>query len=144
MHDRQSILVSDVPVELRVGVPESERACPQRVLVSVGLEMFDPPHYARTDRLSETVDYDGIIGFIQTDLPKHGEIRLIETVADLIAAHALSASPRVAWVDVTVKKPAVLGAAGLVSVSLRRHGHKATHKIAAILDEESARAEARL
>ncbi|MBU6372199.1 MAG: dihydroneopterin aldolase [Alphaproteobacteria bacterium] len=144
MHDRQTIALSDVPVELRLGVPDAERARPQTVLVSVELDLFDPPAFPRADHLSGTIDYDAIIAFLQVGLPARGEIHLIETVADLVAQHTLALSPRIAWVDVTVKKPAVLGGAGLVSVSLRRYADRATHRVAAVLAEEAARHEAKL
>jgi len=144
MHDRQTIVLTDVPVTLCVGVPEAERAAQQTVLVSVALELFDPPKFAAADSLSDTIDYDAVIAFLREDLPARGGIRLIETIADLVADHALSLSPRIAFVDVAVKKPAVLAGQGLVSVGLRRHGDKAAHRHAVFLAEESARAEARL
>ncbi len=144
MHDRQTIALTDVPVTLRLGVPEAERARPQTVLVSVALDMFDPPAFPRADHLAGTIDYDAIISFLQVGLPAHGEIHLIETVADLVAQHTLALSHRIAWVDVSVKKPAVLAGAGLVSVSLRRFADKATHRVAAVLTEEAARHEAQL
>jgi len=144
MHDRHSIALTDVPVELRLGVPDAERAHSQQVLVSVALHLFDPPHFARADRLAHTVDYDAIIGFLQSGLDSHGEIHLIETVADVVAAHVLALSPRIAFVEVEVKKPAVLAGAGLVSVSLRRYAEHATHRLALIAAEDDSRAQARL
>lgn len=144
MHDRQSIAIIDVPVSLHVGVPDAERAAPQTLLVSVSLELFDPPAFARDDRLSDTVDYDALIAFLRDELPAHGPIRLIETVADLTGQRALTLSPRIAFADVTVKKPGVLAGEGLVCVTLRRHADKATHRHAVFLAEESARAGAKL
>jgi dihydroneopterin aldolase len=144
MHDRHSIALTDVPVELRLGVPDAERAHAQQVLVSVSLHLFDPPHFARADRLAHTIDYDAIIAFLQSGLGRHGEIHLIETVADVVATHVLALSPRIAFVEVEVKKPTVLHGAGLVSVSLRRYAEHATHRLAAMATEEDARAQARL
>lgn len=144
MHDRQTIAVSDVPVRLRLGVPDAERAEAQTILVCVSLDLFDPPAFPRSDRLVDTIDYDAIIGFLREDLPARGDIHLIETVADLVATYVLGLSPRIAFVDVTVKKPSVLDGQGLVSVSLRRHADKATHRHAVFLAEESAREGAKL
>jgi dihydroneopterin aldolase len=45
---------------------------------------------------------------------------LIETLADRVAGHCLSLSPRARWVEVTVKKPSVLSGDGVVSVCIRR------------------------
>jgi 7,8-dihydroneopterin aldolase/epimerase/oxygenase len=101
-----------------VGVPDPERATPQEVRVSVALALSEPPDYLAHDRLSATLDYDRIIGFIHKDMgePAH----LIETLADRVAAHCLALHERALWVEVTVKKPSVLNGDGLVPVTLRR------------------------
>ncbi len=116
--DMQIIRVDDVRAQVRVGVPDLERAEPQEVLVSVTLALDAPPDFLKRDRIIETVDYDRIIRFVREDLqaPAH----LVETLADRVARHCLSLSPRAAWVEATVKKPSVLRADGLVSVTLRR------------------------
>jgi dihydroneopterin aldolase len=139
MHDAHIIDLRDVSARLRIGVGDVERETPQEVLISVSLTLFDPPRYPDHDRLLDTVDYDAVIGFIQDGLPRLGPMRLIETVADRVAEHCLDLSSRIALVDVTVKKPSVLGAQGLVSVTLRRYGDKSTHRKALFLAEEAGR-----
>jgi FolB domain-containing protein len=116
--DMQIIRVEDVRAQVRVGVPDLERAEPQEVLVSVTLALDAPPDFPTRDRIGETVDYDRIIRFVREDLqtPAH----LVETLADRVARHCLALSPRAAWVEATVKKPSVLRADGLVSVTMRR------------------------
>ncbi|MEQ1617366.1 MAG: dihydroneopterin aldolase [Terricaulis sp.] len=118
MGDLHIIRIEDAKALVRVGVPEPERANPQQVLVSVTLALADPPDYLRNDRIAATVDYDRIIHFIRDDLgaPAH----LIETLADRVAGHCLSLSPRARWVEVNVKKPSVLAGDGLASVTIRR------------------------
>src|SRR5215470_13598387 len=112
------IRVEDAKAQVRVGVPEPERAAPQEVLISVTLSLGAPPDFAGEDRLSQTVDYDRIIHFIRDDLgaPAH----LIETLADRVAQHCLSLSSRAEWVEVTVKKPSVMRQDGMVAVTIRR------------------------
>lgn len=112
------IRIEDAKAQVRVGVPEPERANPQEVLISVTLSLGAPADFAGEDRLSRTVDYDRIIGFIRDDLgaPAH----LIETLADRVARHCLSLSSRAEWVEVTVKKPSVMQKDGMVAVSIRR------------------------
>lgn len=114
----QIIRIEDAKAQVRVGVPEPERASPQEVLISVTLALGAPPDFVREDRLAQTVDYDRIIHFIRDDLgaPAH----LIETLADRVARHCLSLSPRAEWVEVTVKKPSVMQKDGLVAVTIRR------------------------
>ncbi len=120
MHDAQTISLRDVPTSLRLGVPPGERGRPQTVLVSVVMTLLEPPAFAPDAPLSETIDYDTVIGFIRDTLPGAGEIALIEAVADAVAGFCLSLSPRIVSADVTVKKPSVLEAPGLVAVTIRR------------------------
>lgn len=112
------IRIEDAKAQVRVGVPEPERATPQEVLVSVTLSLGPAPDFVGEDRLHQTVDYDRIIGFIREGLgaPAH----LIETLADRVAGHCLALSPRAQWVEVSVKKPSVMRQDGMVAVTIRR------------------------
>lgn len=118
MSDLQIIRIDDAKAIVRVGVPEPERANPQEVRICVAMALRSPPDFPENDRIGATVDYDRILRFIRDDLgtPAH----LVETLADRVAGHCLSLSPRVQWVEVTVKKPSVLSGDGLVSVMIRR------------------------
>lgn len=120
MADTQTISLTDLPVALMLGVPDVERAALQEVFVSVALTL-EAPAGAQRDELSATIDYDRIIRFLQYDMPADGAIHLIETVADRIGAFLFSLSARVETISVTVKKPSVLAAPAMVSVSLTRH-----------------------
>jgi dihydroneopterin aldolase len=118
MSDLQIIRIDDAKAIVRVGVPEPERAAPQEVRICVAMALESPPDFVGHDRIGATVDYDRIIHFIRDDLgePAH----LIETLADRVAGHCLSLSPRARWAEVTVKKPSVLSGDGLVAVTIRR------------------------
>ena len=120
MSDTQTITLSDVSATLHLGVSASERARAQTVLVNVSIQLIEPPSFIGEGRLSDTVDYDHIIHYIRDALPKEGEVQLIETVADRVAAHCLALSPRITDAEVTVKKPSVLTAPSMVSVTIRR------------------------
>ncbi len=127
MSDLQTIALADVPVSIALGVTDPERRLAQGVLISVALKIRDPAAPS-TDRLSDTIDYDAIIGFLQVALPAEGALHLIETVADRVAAHALALSARIETVTVTVKKPSVLPAPAMVSVTLTRHADPASRR----------------
>ncbi len=118
MGDLHIIRIDDAKALVRVGVPDPERANLQEVRICVSLALGAPPDYPAHDRISATIDYDRILHFIRDDLgaPAH----LIETLADRVAGHCLSLSPRALWVEVTVKKPSVLSGDGLVAVTIRR------------------------
>ena len=121
MSEQHSIHLRDIPLRLRVGVPEAERALPQDLLVEISLEIRDPPIFFHEDDLRQTIDYDAILAFLRDGLAVHGPFALIETIADRICAFCLSLSKRVELVDVRVIKPSVLPAQmGKVSVQLRR------------------------
>lgn len=120
MSDTQTISLFDVSATLHLGVSPEERARAQTVLVTVALQLADPPAFTGDAQLSETIDYDDVIHYIRDALPGEGPISLIETIADRVAAHALALSPRVSSAEVTVKKPSVLTAPGMVAVTIRR------------------------
>ncbi len=54
------ILIENLEVYYRVGVPEAERAEPQRLLVSLGLES-DFSNAATTDRVTDTINYFEVV-----------------------------------------------------------------------------------
>ena len=110
------IVIRDLEVFYRVGVPAAERAGPQRLLLTVELER-DFSAAARTDDLAETIDYYQL----SRRLLAFGEGRdwkLIETLAVDLAATIL-ADFKPARVAVEVKK-FVLPEARWVSVRVSR------------------------
>jgi dihydroneopterin aldolase len=127
MADTQTITLTDVPVALMLGVPDIERAALQEIFVSVALTL-EAPSAPQRDELSATIDYDCIIRFLQVDLAADGAIHLIETVADRVGAFLFDLSARVETISVTVKKPSVLAAPAMVSVSLTRHADPARRR----------------
>ncbi|MGP8200990.1 MAG: dihydroneopterin aldolase [Limisphaerales bacterium] len=73
------IILKELEVFIRVGVPEAERAKPQRLLLTVELD-HDFVAAAAHDRLQETIDYQAVA----TRLANFGRRRswkLIETLA---------------------------------------------------------------
>ena len=99
MPDR--ILIKDLAVWVRIGVPEEERAEPQRLLISLELE-HEFSRAIADDELSATINYDAVckrlLGFGQGKSWK-----LVERLADEIA-HAVLAEFRPKSVRVRIKK----------------------------------------
>ena len=83
-----TIIVADLEVMYRVGVPETERATPQRLLISIELAV-DFRRAATADRLGETIDYDSVCQLFLTFGDKR-EWQLIETLSVEIAEALLS------------------------------------------------------
>jgi dihydroneopterin aldolase len=112
------IFIVDLEVFYRVGVPDAERAKPQRLLLTVEMES-DFSKAARSDRIADTIDYFAV----SQRLLKFGEGRswkLIEKLAADIADLVLSEfKPQ--SVKVEVRKFAIPKARH-VAVSLTRAG----------------------
>ncbi len=112
------IIIKDLTVFYRVGVPEEERAEPQRLLLTVEM-LVDFEKAARTDDLSKTIDYYTV----SARLLGFGEgrsWRLIETLAVDIAEMVLKEFQPPS-VSVGVKK-FILTEARYVEVFITRPG----------------------
>ncbi|MBN2507004.1 MAG: dihydroneopterin aldolase [Verrucomicrobia bacterium] len=96
-----TILISDLEVHFRVGVTESERARPQRLLVSVEMDL-DVRRATSSDDLAETIDYEAVCARLRS-FGDGVHWSLIETLAEEAAAVILEEfRPR--RVTVEVKK----------------------------------------
>ncbi len=95
------IIIQDLEVFYRVGVPAAERAGPQRLLLTIELER-DFSAAARADDLAETIDYDLLCRRV-SGFGEGRDWKLIETLAVDLAAMILREF-RPAQVAVEVKK----------------------------------------
>lgn len=110
------ITIADLEVFYRVGVPDEERAQPQRLLLTIEMT-HDFTTAAASEALEATINYFAVSQF----LLKYGEGRswkLIETLASNIAEEIL-ARFHPASVTVTVKK-FIIPEARHVAVTLTR------------------------
>ncbi len=111
------IRITELEVFYRVGVPEEERAQPQRLLVTVDLEL-NAPQAAASDDLADTIDYFAV----SQDLLKFGEGRswkLLERLASELAEFILGKyQPR--SVAVEIKKFIIPEARHIAVSCLRR------------------------
>jgi dihydroneopterin aldolase len=79
MPSTTTISLADIAVALSLGVPDSERARAQDVLISAVLALRDEGAPWR-DQLSETVDYGDIIG--REAEPRLRPVRWVEDVGE--------------------------------------------------------------
>ena len=110
------IIIEDLQVEYHIGVPEAERAKPQRLLLSIELQL-DLSEACRTDDLSSTINYSAL----SRRLLAFGEgksWRLLEKLAEDIAAMILTEF-RPSSVSVEIKK-FVIPQARYVAVSVSK------------------------
>ena len=110
------ITISDLEVFYRLGVPEEERARPQRLLVTVELE-HDFRLAVETDDLSHTVDYFSVT----RRLLRFGDNRSWHLLEKLAAdvAHMVLVEYTATRVVVEIKK-FIIPEARFVSVKLAR------------------------
>ena len=111
-----AIILVDLEVYCRVGVPDEERAKPQRLLISVRMER-DFSKAASSDDLRQTIDYFSVSRRLLR-LGEGREWRLIETLAVEIA-ELIRAEFGADRVGVEVKK-FILPEARYVSVQTSR------------------------
>jgi FolB domain-containing protein len=113
-----TITIADLEVHFRVGVPDEERARPQRLLITVEMRL-DFTAAVQDDDLRRTIDYYAVSRRVLA-LGEGREWKLIERLAADIAALIL-AEFRPEAVSVEVKK-FILPEARHVSVRLTREG----------------------
>jgi FolB domain-containing protein len=114
--DMDKIIIQDLEVQCRVGVPNEERVLPQRLLITIEM-VLDLAEAAATDDLSRTIDYYTVSRRVLA-LAASEEWRLIERLASDVATLVLR-DYRPARVRVAVKK-FVLPEARWVAVELDR------------------------
>ncbi|MBM3845032.1 MAG: dihydroneopterin aldolase [Verrucomicrobia bacterium] len=110
------ILIEELEVYYRVGVPDEERSKPQRLLLSVEMTV-DLRRAGATDDLRDTINYFDVVESLKS-LGKGREWKLIESVASEIAGMIQVAYP-VTNVRVEVRK-FIIPEARYVAVSIER------------------------
>jgi 7,8-dihydroneopterin aldolase/epimerase/oxygenase len=110
------IHIEQLDVFTRIGVPEEERANPQKLTVSISLWPYQQPNDL-ADHIEGTVNYSAVAE--ETKNFVHDQsVSLIETLADRIASHLLKSFP-IQKVTIEVRKFA-LQDAKYVSVTVTR------------------------
>lgn len=111
-----TITIKDLGVLCHIGVPDEERAKPQRLLISVEIG-GDFSDAAKSDEIAKTINYYDVAQRI-TDLCRSHSFKLIERLADEIAKIILQEfGAKEATVEV---KKFILSNARHVSVKLTR------------------------
>jgi 7,8-dihydroneopterin aldolase/epimerase/oxygenase len=95
------IHIEQLEISTRIGVPEKERATPQRLTVSIS---FWPDYDRRdtADRIDNTVNYS-IVAEETKSFVRNLSTNLIETLADRLATHLLKTF-RIQRVTVELRK----------------------------------------
>ncbi|MEO6094906.1 MAG: dihydroneopterin aldolase [Fibrobacteria bacterium] len=110
--------LEDLRIRCIVGVYKHERKVEQELFVDVRLE-FDFSEAARTDHISDTVDYTRLAAMLEEWMQRE-KFQLIETLAERACVLITDGFPEVRHCRVTIKKPAALPAAKYASVTSER------------------------
>ena len=113
------IAVRGLEVTARVGVPDEERAVPQRLLLDSRFAAADQPILLNDD-IAGTVDYHAVSVRV-ADIAREKPRRLIETLAEEVASRLLDEF-RLRWIEVSVRK-FILPNTEWVAVSVRRESN---------------------
>jgi FolB domain-containing protein len=120
MSRERVIGIQGLEVMARVGVPDGERAVPQRLLLDLRLAAEHQPAELRDD-LVLTVDYDAVSRRVKEFVGERPR-KLIETLADELAA-MLMEEFSLRWLDLTIRK-FILPDTEWVSVTVRKELEK--------------------
>ena len=115
MNDR--IVISEMEIQCRIGVPDEERAEPQALRVTIKMDVDTAPS-AKTDNIGQTVDYFLVYQRVHT-LSGARPRKLIETLAEEISQMVLGEF-KVKTVLVRIDKY-ILPNTRAVSVEIQRH-----------------------
>jgi dihydroneopterin aldolase len=119
--DRIIVFLRDCRIELSVGYHPYERLKPQPVIVTIEVEAAVPHHYQdlAENSLDRVIDYSRLYQFLTDDLPRHGHITLLETMAEKIIAFCFE-DCRIAKVRVRLEKPEMYQGKAQAGIELTR------------------------
>ena len=115
-----TILLDRLEVECHIGVGEEERAEPQRLHLTLRLEVQAPQGTDGrfSDEIHEVLDYAGVRTMAR-ETCRANHFKLLESLADLIARRCLE-DPRVLSVELTLTKPDIFSDCEAAGVQLIR------------------------
>ncbi len=104
MNDR--ILIVGLDVFARIGVPDQERESPQRLEIDLALEA---DFREAPDDIAFTTDYAEVASWVIAECVRV-EFRLLESLAEHLAAGLLARFPRVTAAEIEIRKFVLPGA----------------------------------
>lgn len=111
------VFIRDLLLDAHIGVYRHEEGRTQPIRVNVDLTVTDAG-MPQEDRLEDVVDYHQVVKGIEA-MVEEGHVRLVETLAERIAAQCLS-DPRVHVARVRIEKLTALENASSVGVEIER------------------------
>lgn len=117
-----TIFLSEVKVETKLGVPDWERLKPQTIILDIEIAMPDSKS-CQTDEIVDTIDYGVVVARIRQTLAERS-FKLVEALAEHICQIIINefGAP---WVKIKVAKPGILSGLKALGVIIERVKEKA-------------------
>ncbi len=113
------VFLRDMMLQAAIGVYPHEHGVTQRIRVNISFGVADEPGLAiGRDDLSRTVSYERVVQLVRR-IVDAGHVRLVETLAERIAAGVL-ADRRIRVIRVRIEKLDVFDAVDAVGVEIER------------------------
>ena len=113
-----TIFISEIKAEVKLGVPDWERMLPQTVLLDIEMDM---PHSrsCETDDIQDTIDYGQVVVQVRESLATN-TFRLVEALAEHVCQLILASyeTPRV---KIKVAKPGIVAGVKQLGVIIERY-----------------------
>jgi len=117
-HDKiRHVFIRDLQLRAMLGVYDSEKLEPQRVIVNVDLSVQEHGE-PLDDDIQNVVSYENVVNHVK-ELISEGHVHLVETLAEMIANECLK-NRWVVAVRVRVEKPDIIPEAVSVGVEIER------------------------
>lgn len=112
-----TIFISELKVQTKLGVPAWERILPQTIILDIEFG-YDLSKACQSDAIADTVDYGAVVGRIRETLSQNN-FQLVEALAEHICQLIFSEFGALS-VKVKVAKPAILPGLKALGVMIER------------------------
>lgn len=116
--EHQMIVINDLDVMMHIGVTAEERAMAQKVIFNFKAEINPTIHW-RNDDMAGVVSYVDIIDTIENIATQHKDIKLLETLAEMILEECFG-NPQIKNITLEINKPDIIKNVRSVGVEFYR------------------------
>lgn len=113
-----TIFISELKVQTKLGVPEWERMTPQTIILDIEIG-YDLSAAGKSDAIADTIDYGAVVARIRETLTEHS-FQLVEALAEHVCQLILKESGALN-VKIKVAKPAILPGLKALGVEIERY-----------------------
>lgn len=112
-----TISISELKVQTKLGVPEWERMTPQTIVLDIEIG-YDLSKAGKSDAIADTIDYGAVVRSIRDTLTEHS-FQLVEALAEHVCQLILKEFGALS-VKIKVAKPAILPGMKALGVVIER------------------------